>query len=338
MPSSPSFCTSEASPWRSATAPGVPLYRKALTIRGRAPGADSLEIAETLDGLSRALRNIDRPDSAVTLARRALAIHRRRQDSTHPDVVEAQHTLAYALRAKGQYEKGAARYRSVLKKERARYGPDHARLAGTHNDFAFLLKKQERYAAAARHYRKAIDISSSVYGPIHPRTMMYRRNLAGTLMEKEAYAEVEHVLRANLKALREHAPNDSARLRSARGTLGQFFAERGRFAKAPGARWTRSAPASLRRWPATTGSRPASGRRALRWTSWRPCVHRAAHIRRELDIDDGDKLRWTIEDDGTLRVRVVQQRRGTFSDFDGYDGDERTDVTTEHDAWGVDAE
>jgi len=63
-----------------------------------------------------------------------------------------------------------------------------------------------------------------------------------------------------------------------------------------------------------------------------------AHIRRELDIDDGDKLRWTIEDDGTLRVRVVQQRRGTFSDFDGYDGDERTDVTTEHDAWGVDAE
>jgi bifunctional DNA-binding transcriptional regulator/antitoxin component of YhaV-PrlF toxin-antitoxin module len=63
-----------------------------------------------------------------------------------------------------------------------------------------------------------------------------------------------------------------------------------------------------------------------------------AHIRRELDIDDGDKLRWTIEDDGTLRVRVVQQRRGAFSDFDGYDGDERTDVATEHDAWGVNAE
>ena len=61
-----------------------------------------------------------------------------------------------------------------------------------------------------------------------------------------------------------------------------------------------------------------------------------ARIRRELDIDDGDKLRWQIEDDGTLRVRVVQQRSGTFSEFDGYDGDEATDVTTEHDAWGVD--
>ena len=63
-----------------------------------------------------------------------------------------------------------------------------------------------------------------------------------------------------------------------------------------------------------------------------------ARIRRELDIDDGDKLRWRIEDDGTLRVQVVQQRSGTFSDFDGYDGDLATEVGTEHDTWGVDVE
>jgi len=60
-----------------------------------------------------------------------------------------------------------------------------------------------------------------------------------------------------------------------------------------------------------------------------------AHIRQELDIDDGDKLRWHIEDDGTLRVQVVQQRRGTFRDFDGYDGGQATDVETDHDAWGI---
>lgn len=63
-----------------------------------------------------------------------------------------------------------------------------------------------------------------------------------------------------------------------------------------------------------------------------------ARIRRELDIDDGDKLRWRIEDDGTLRVQVVQQRSGTFSHFDGYDGDPATEVETEHDTWGVDVE
>lgn len=63
-----------------------------------------------------------------------------------------------------------------------------------------------------------------------------------------------------------------------------------------------------------------------------------ARIRRELGIDDGDQLRWHLEDDGSVRVQVVQQRTGTFADFDGYDGDADTDVRTEHDAWGVDVE
>lgn len=63
-----------------------------------------------------------------------------------------------------------------------------------------------------------------------------------------------------------------------------------------------------------------------------------ASIRQALDIDDGDILRWHIEDDGTLRVEVVQQRNGTFSDFDGYDGDQETAVQSEHDAWSVTVE
>lgn len=61
-----------------------------------------------------------------------------------------------------------------------------------------------------------------------------------------------------------------------------------------------------------------------------------ARIRRELDIDDGDQLRWRIEDTGTVTVEVVQQRSGTFASFDGYGGQEVTDVTDDHDGWGVD--
>ena len=63
-----------------------------------------------------------------------------------------------------------------------------------------------------------------------------------------------------------------------------------------------------------------------------------ARIRRELDIEDGDKLRWHIEENSTLRVQVVQQHSGTFSDFDGYDGNQTTDVESEHDKWGVNVE
>ena len=63
-----------------------------------------------------------------------------------------------------------------------------------------------------------------------------------------------------------------------------------------------------------------------------------ARIRRELDIGDGDRLRWHIEGDGTIRIQVVQQRSGTFSGFDGYDGNRATDAEREHDTWGLDAE
>lgn len=63
-----------------------------------------------------------------------------------------------------------------------------------------------------------------------------------------------------------------------------------------------------------------------------------AQIRRELGIDDGDQLRWNIEEDGSIRVQVIQQQTGTFAGFDGYDGDTTTDVTREHDDWGVNTE
>lgn len=63
-----------------------------------------------------------------------------------------------------------------------------------------------------------------------------------------------------------------------------------------------------------------------------------ARIRRRLHIEDGDHLHWELEQDGSVRVRVVQQETGTFADFDGYDGETETDVTAEHDDWGVDVE
>jgi len=61
-----------------------------------------------------------------------------------------------------------------------------------------------------------------------------------------------------------------------------------------------------------------------------------AHIRREFDIDDGDRLRWRTTDEGTLCVEVVRRESGAFDEFEGYDGEDATDVREDHDAWGVD--
>lgn len=54
-----------------------------------------------------------------------------------------------------------------------------------------------------------------------------------------------------------------------------------------------------------------------------------ADIRRQLGIDAGDKLRWDVDEDGTLTVEVVHQREGVFDDFDPVDIGETNAVELE---------
>lgn len=60
-----------------------------------------------------------------------------------------------------------------------------------------------------------------------------------------------------------------------------------------------------------------------------------ADLRRRLDIEAGDKLRWRTDDEGTLSVEVVKQRYGAFDDFKpvpmGGGGSETHDVAGHED-------
>lgn len=60
-----------------------------------------------------------------------------------------------------------------------------------------------------------------------------------------------------------------------------------------------------------------------------------ASLRRRLDIEPGDKLRWTTDDEGSLSVEVVKQRYGAFDDFEpvsmGGDGGDTHDMAGHED-------
>ncbi len=60
-----------------------------------------------------------------------------------------------------------------------------------------------------------------------------------------------------------------------------------------------------------------------------------AHIRRHLDIEDGDTLRWRVHGD-ELRVSVVPTERRAFDDFEPGTSEESVDGVEEHDAFGTD--
>ena len=56
-----------------------------------------------------------------------------------------------------------------------------------------------------------------------------------------------------------------------------------------------------------------------------------ATVRHEADIEAGDKLRWTVDEAGTLGVEVVKQRHGAFSELDPVDTGEETHAAEDHD-------
>ena len=58
-------------------------------------------------------------------------------------------------------------------------------------------------------------------------------------------------------------------------------------------------------------------------------------VRHKLGIEDGDRLRWRLTDEDVVEVEVVQRESGTFHDFEGYEGEDETDVVDEHDGWGI---
>jgi len=62
-----------------------------------------------------------------------------------------------------------------------------------------------------------------------------------------------------------------------------------------------------------------------------------AVIRERLDVEPGDKLRWSLSDEGALSVEVVKQRRGVFDDFEPADLGE-THAAEEHSSFGLDSD
>ena len=56
-----------------------------------------------------------------------------------------------------------------------------------------------------------------------------------------------------------------------------------------------------------------------------------AAVRRAAGVKAGDKLRWRVNDDGSLSVELVKQHFGAFSELNPVDVGEPTDAAKDHD-------
>jgi len=56
-----------------------------------------------------------------------------------------------------------------------------------------------------------------------------------------------------------------------------------------------------------------------------------AAVRQEAGVEAGDKIRWQVDEDGTLAVKLVKQQYGAFSELEPVDIGEPTDAADDHD-------
>ncbi len=56
-----------------------------------------------------------------------------------------------------------------------------------------------------------------------------------------------------------------------------------------------------------------------------------AAVRQKAGVDAGDKLRWHVNEDGTLSVELVKQQYGTFSKLEPVESSEPTNAAEDHD-------
>ncbi len=179
-----------------------PLLERALELRRRESGPESLAVADSLEQLA-ALRD-ERTDleGAESLLRQVLAIRRRRQGD---DVAVARtlNRLGDVLVRKSDSPEAAteieALYREALAIARRAEGPGGHTVAETLFALADLQRAQGNYAAAESLLRQGLAIEYKVLGEGDPRFWRDRTRLALALFEGGKFKEAEAVHRRCLE-------------------------------------------------------------------------------------------------------------------------------------------
>ncbi len=56
-----------------------------------------------------------------------------------------------------------------------------------------------------------------------------------------------------------------------------------------------------------------------------------AAVRQEAGVEAGDKIRWHVDEDGNLSIKLVKQQYGVFSQLEPVDVGESTNAAEDHD-------
>jgi serine/threonine-protein kinase len=209
-----------------------PLAEEALSLRRRALGRESLEVAASLQSVATVLAKKGDYPGAEALQREGLAIRRKLLGNEHADVAASLNSLAATLNNKGDYAGAELLHREALAMKRKVWGPEHAEVAITLNNLANTLDDKGDYAAAEALHREALAMRRKLLGSDHPDVAASLNNLAIIRYRLGDYSQAAGFLGDSLAIKRKVLGNEHPDIAASLHNLASVFYQQGDYAAA----------------------------------------------------------------------------------------------------------
>lgn len=209
----------------------IDVLERALGLRSELFGADSLEVADTLEALAQSQHYASRYLNADGNLRRALAIRRSHLGEDDPATLRAAVELGDLLHTQGRLAEAEEVLRQAAHRLRELPGgrPAYARVL---RDLGNVLRDRGAVAAADDAYRRSIGLLRELHGDPSQPVAVAETYYARLLIFRNELARAEELLTGNLAKLRAIYDGEHPLTGTALRNLGYLRMEQGRFREA----------------------------------------------------------------------------------------------------------
>lgn len=208
------------------------VIERAATIQRAELGDHHIELAHSLNQLSRTYSLLGENERALPLAEEGLAIRRGVYGPDHPEVGASLGNLSGILSRLDRLDEAETARLESLASLRAVYGDTHHYIAGTLSSLGSIQLLKEDFESSAETYRLALEKLRSLVGEKHPNLAFPLTGLGQSLNRLGRAEEAEPFLREAVAVRLAAFPDDHWQVAFSRTYLGESLLEQGRVEEA----------------------------------------------------------------------------------------------------------
>ena len=199
----------------------IPVLEQAVVVQRQIFDGPHIEIADTLEALSRAYRRVGQLDRAESLARESLAIVEASLPDPHQRRASGLDVLRQVLIDSHKYDEAVALGLRIIAMDEAALGPRHPGVATDQNTLGFTYMMRGDYADAAQRFRTALAISEAIPDN-ERRSAIYQADLGYSTGLGGDPASGMGLIRTSLQRFRAQSEIDYSEVASALEKLGDL--------------------------------------------------------------------------------------------------------------------